>query len=109
VLTLRREIVHGRPAAAGEAPAGCGIALFHMTSGAWRGTSSSIRCASKSAGMPLDASWCVPFGGIFGNPAAVPYYNPSARIIAFPGCPRGELAKLRHEIKEMNRVVRVGC
>jgi hypothetical protein len=56
------------------------------------------------------APWCHLFGELFGDPNAALHYMPrhTARVIKFPER-RSELAKLRDEVREMNRVVRGGC
>jgi hypothetical protein len=55
------------------------------------------------------ASWCMPFAGLFGNPAAVQRYMPRhmARVLAFPGCFSGEIAVLKHELAELKRTFSV--
>lgn len=53
-----------------------------------------------------------PFYGVFGSSTAVlSMPRHTARVLAFPGCPRGELARLRAELAEMRRsiCVRGGC
>jgi hypothetical protein len=51
-----------------------------------------------------------PWAGIFGSPVAVLQRMPlyMARILAFPGCFRGEIEHLKAELEELKRV-RGGC
>jgi hypothetical protein len=57
------------------------------------------------------ASWCMPFGNLFGDPNAVLHYmpRPIARVLAFPGCFRGEIAQIRSELDELKRTIWVGA
>jgi hypothetical protein len=54
------------------------------------------------------ASWCIPFGGVFGRTYAVLHHGPyyTARVLAFPER-RSELAKISDEIAEMERILLV--
>jgi hypothetical protein len=51
------------------------------------------------------ASWLQPFAGIFGDTSAFPVPRSTASILAFPGCFRGEILKLKAELAEIRRSI----